>query len=258
MADLSLPGDLGERFTRLAEVLGILRERCPWTAALTHESLLEYLVEEAYEVVEAVEAGTGGPDRAAELRGELGDVLLQVMLHSRLQQEAGGFTVADVVDGLTAKMVRRNPHVFNADGSVRGDAEASTLEAIEQAWDEAKKAESPARASPYEGIPGSLPALLLAAKSISRARRADAALPVVPDGVPDVSDAGQLGDVLLALVARAAKAGLDAETALRAAVRRYTDADGGPSAGPTAGPAGGKGTEPGPDAGSAADGDSGS
>lgn len=101
--------DLGQRFVRLAGVIAALRERCPWTAALTHQSLLEYLIEESYEVVEAVEAGHTGAEHAPELAGELGDVLFQVLLHARLQEEAGHFGIGDVVESLTAKMIRRNP-----------------------------------------------------------------------------------------------------------------------------------------------------
>ncbi|WP_370647273.1 MazG nucleotide pyrophosphohydrolase domain-containing protein [Arthrobacter sp. zg-Y1116] len=227
MAEIPLPDDLGERFTRLAEVIGALRERCPWTGALTHESLLEYLVEETYELVEAVEGGTSGPGRAEELRGELGDVLLQVMLHARLQQESGSFSVADVIDFLTAKMIRRNPHVFRPDGSLREECGDSGIAAIEQAWDEAKKAETPSRTSPFEGIPAGLPALLLAAKTLSRARRAGRREPPEPASTVEFSDENELGDVLFSLVSRASEQGLDAETALRAAVRRYTAEDAG-------------------------------
>ncbi|WP_308036429.1 MazG nucleotide pyrophosphohydrolase domain-containing protein [Arthrobacter sp. zg-Y1110] len=225
MAEIPLPDGLGERFTRLAEVIGALRERCPWTGALTHESLLEYLVEETYELVEAVEGGTSGPVRAAELRGELGDVLLQVMLHARLQQESGSFSVADVIDSLTAKMIRRNPHVFRPDGSLREERDDSGIAAIEQAWDEAKKAETPSRTSPFEGIPAGLPALLLAAKTLSRARRAGHPDPPAPASNAEFSDENELGDVLFSLVRRASEQGLDAEAALRAAVRRYVAED---------------------------------
>jgi NTP pyrophosphatase (non-canonical NTP hydrolase) len=102
----------------LEELLGIiaaLRGHCPWMGALTHASLVEYLLEEAYEVAETIE--TGNPD--AELQGELGDVLLQVVLHARLAEERGAFTFDDVARGLGAKMVRRNPHVFRPDGSLQ-------------------------------------------------------------------------------------------------------------------------------------------
>ena len=219
MAETPLPDDLGGRFARLAEVIAALRERCPWTRALTHESLLEYLVEETYEVIEVVEGGAAAPERAAELRGELGDVLLQVMLHARLQQEAGSFSVADVVDGLTAKMIRRNPHVFRPDGSLRPDGGEQSPEEIERAWDRAKNAEAPGRRSAYEGIPAGLPALVLAGKALTRARRAE--LPLPPRPQEEFSDEEELGDALLSVVRQASEQGLDAEAALRAAVRRY-------------------------------------
>ncbi|WP_258060480.1 MULTISPECIES: MazG nucleotide pyrophosphohydrolase domain-containing protein [unclassified Arthrobacter] len=216
--------DLGRRFTRLAGIIAVLRERCPWTAALTHESLLEYLVEEAYEVVEAVEAGHTGPQDAGELAGELGDVLFQVLLHARLQEESGHFGIGDVVDSLTAKMIRRNPHVFAPDGSVRTETTDDPGE-IERAWDEVKKQEKPGRTSPFDGIPAGLPALLLAAKTLDRARRAGREVPpAAPDTAPDRiwRDSEELGDHLFDVVRQAQAQGLDAEAALRAAVRRFT------------------------------------
>lgn len=217
-------GDLGRRFTRLAGIIAVLRERCPWTAALTHESLLEYLVEEAYEVVEAVEAGHTGPQDARELAGELGDVLFQVLLHARLQEESGHFGIGDVVDSLTAKMIRRNPHVFAPDGSVRTEITDDPAE-IERAWDEVKKREKPGRSSPFDGIPAGLPALLLAAKTLDRARRAGREVwPAAPGAAPERvwQDSDELGDHLFDVVRQAQAQGLDAEAALRAAVRRFT------------------------------------
>ena len=216
--------DLGRRFTRLAGIIAVLRKRCPWTAALTHESLLEYLVEEAYEVVEAVEAGHTGPQDANELSGELGDVLFQVLLHARLQEESGHFGIGDVVDALTAKMIRRNPHVFAPDGSVRTET-TDDPEEIERAWDEVKKREKPGRTSPFDGIPAGLPALLLAAKTLDRARRAGREVPpAAPDPAPERMWRGsdELGDHLFDVVRQAQAQGLDAEAALRAAVRRFT------------------------------------
>ena len=216
--------DLGRRFTRLAGIIAVLRERCPWTAALTHQSLLEYLVEEAYEVVEAVEAGHTGPGDADELASELGDVLFQVLLHARLQEEAGHFGIGDVVDSLTAKMIRRNPHVFAPDGSVRAETTDDPAE-IERAWDEVKKTEKPGRTSPFDGIPAGLPALALAAKTQDRARRAGLDVPPAnPDAatVPAPQGFDELGDHLFDVVRQAQAQGLDAEAALRAAVRRFT------------------------------------
>ncbi|MET4058954.1 MazG family protein [Arthrobacter sp. UYP6] len=217
-------GDLGRRFTRLVQVIAVLRERCPWTAALTHQSLLEYLIEESYEVVEAVETGHTGPSDAEELAGELGDVLFQVLLHARLQAESGHFGIGEVVDSLTAKMIRRNPHVFAPDGSLRAGTTGDTAE-IEGAWDAVKKREKPGRASPFDGIPAGLPALLLAAKTQDRARRAGLDVPAAAPGTTAErtwQGQAELGDHLFDVVRQAQAQGLDAEAALRAAVRRFT------------------------------------
>src|SRR5215210_706916 len=113
-------------------------------AALTHESLVEYLLEEAYEVAETIETGRD----EAELKGELGDVLLQVVLHARLAEERGTFNLDDVALGLQAKMVRRNPHVFRPDGSLQ-DSFPATVDEIVQKWDSVKRAERPERQDPF-------------------------------------------------------------------------------------------------------------
>jgi uncharacterized protein YabN with tetrapyrrole methylase and pyrophosphatase domain len=184
--------------------------------ALTHASLVEYLLEEAYEVAETIEEDH--PD--AELQGELGDVLLQVVLHARLAEERGAFTFDDVARGLGAKMVRRNPHVFRPDGSLQ-DSFPATVEEIVQKWDAVKRAERPGRQDPFEGIPRALPALARAQKSIDRAARAGfgESRPSA-DGAPFTSE-DELGDLLLAVVNSAHAGGFDAERALRGAVRRY-------------------------------------
>ncbi|WP_035741637.1 MazG nucleotide pyrophosphohydrolase domain-containing protein [Arthrobacter sp. MA-N2] len=198
--------------------------------ALTHESLVEYLIEEAYEVVDSIEAGASGSDTADELRSELGDVLLQVVLHARLAEERGQFTFDDVARTITEKMVRRNPHVFRPDGSLQ-DSFPATVEEIVEKWDAVKKAEKPERSDPFEGIPPHLPALALAQKSLDRAERAARSggaerggRPVAAAEVPDSEAA--LGDLLLAVVAGSREKGLDAERALRGAVRRYQGRDG--------------------------------
>lgn len=198
---------------RLVELIGQLREHCPWMGALTHRSLVEYLLEEAYEVAETIEEGH--PD--AELQGELGDVLLQVVLHARLAEERGAFTFDDVARGLGAKMVRRNPHVFRPDGSLQ-DSFPATVEEIEQKWDAVKRAERPERRNAFEGIPEALPALAKARKSLDRAARAGLGLPA---GAPVPESEEELGNLLLAVVRSARDRGMDAERALRAAVRRY-------------------------------------
>jgi MazG family protein len=188
--------------------------------ALTHRSLVEYLLEESFEVAETIE--TGADD--AELRGELGDVLLQVVLHARLAEERGSFTFDDVAAGLTAKMVRRNPHVFRPDGSLQDSFPATVGEIVEK-WDAVKKAERPERKGPFEGIPHALPALAKAQKALDRAARAGSAVePVVSSQVrspEDVETEEELGELLLAVVGSARRKGFDAERALRGAVRRY-------------------------------------
>ncbi|MDR6437140.1 XTP/dITP diphosphohydrolase [Paenarthrobacter nicotinovorans] len=220
----------------LIRTIAALREHCPWMGALTHESLVEYLIEEAYEVVDSIEAGAVDD----ELRGELGDVLLQVVLHARLAEERGSFDFAAVARGINAKMVRRNQHVFRADGSLR-DAFPASVEEIIVKWDAAKRAEKPERKDPFEGIPPHLPALAAAQKSLDRAARAgldvsgldisgfdgDARLAdpqgaLAAVGLPAIPASEEaLGELLLAVVAGAREQGLDAERALRAAVRSF-------------------------------------
>jgi uncharacterized protein YabN with tetrapyrrole methylase and pyrophosphatase domain len=217
----------------LISVIAALREHCPWMGALTHESLVEYLLEEAHEVAETIE--TGGGD--AELRAELGDVLLQVVLHARLAQERGAFDLDDVARGLTAKMIRRNPHVFRPDGSLQ-DSFPATVEEIVRKWDDVKRSEkllhteqSPS-GNALDGVPAALPALARAQKLLDRAERAG----LVPVGaasggfpaaggtavvVPDTEE--ELGELLFGIAAAARANGLDAERALRGAARRFQD-----------------------------------
>ncbi|WP_026547501.1 MazG nucleotide pyrophosphohydrolase domain-containing protein [Paenarthrobacter nicotinovorans] len=204
----------------LIRTIAALREHCPWMGALTHESLVEYLIEEAYEVVDSIEAGAVDD----ELRGELGDVLLQVVLHARLAEERGSFDFGAVARGINAKMVRRNQHVFRADGSLR-DSFPASVEEIVVKWDAAKRAEKPERKDPFEGIPPHLPALAAAQKSLDRAARAGMADPqgaLAAVGLPAIPASEEaLGELLLAVVAGAREQGLDAERALRAAVRLF-------------------------------------
>ena len=200
---------------RLVEVIALLREHCPWMRALTHESLVKYLVEESYELVEAIEGGQN-----SEIRAELGDVLLQVVLHSRLAEEEGRFALADVAQGIAEKMVRRNPHVFRPDGSLQ-ETFPATVQEIEQTWHRVKGQENyQDRDSPYAGIPRALPALALAQKSLDRADHAGGVLPPLPDG-PVPRSEEELGEALFAAVVAARAAGLEAERALRAAVARF-------------------------------------
>ena len=164
----------------LVALIAALREHCPWMGALTHESLVEYLLEEAYEVAETIETGAGD----AELQSELGDVLLQVVLHARLAEERGAFDLGDVARGLKAKMIRRNPHVFRPDGSLQ-DSFPATVEEIVLKWDAVKKAEMPERGHVFDGVPAALPALARAQKLLDRAERAGMAAGRRPKPPPE-------------------------------------------------------------------------
>jgi XTP/dITP diphosphohydrolase len=185
----------------------------PWKRAQTHESLARFLLEECYEAYDAIEAGD-----LPSLREELGDVLLQVVLHARLAEElpdGGRWTIDDVAAGLVEKLIRRNPHVF------AGTAVAGVDEIIEN-WEQIKRAEK-ARESVMDGVALAQPALALAAKVLQRAARAGIDVP--PPPVPSLLDGeGALGAGLLAMVAQARAAGLDAEAALRRATLAYADA----------------------------------
>jgi XTP/dITP diphosphohydrolase len=189
--------------TELVEVMARLRRECAWKAGQTHESLARYLLEETYELLEAIEAGDDD-----HLREELGDLLLQVLFHAAIAEEQGRFDIDDVAADLTAKLVRRNPHVFDPRSSGAADPET-----INEQWEQIK-AEEKRRSGPMEGVPEELPALLRAVKALDRLERA---------GVrPTPGPADDLGDRLLALAAEARAEGVDPEQALRAAVRRAT------------------------------------
>lgn len=208
---------------RLADVVAALREHCPWTAALTRDSLTTYLLEESYELIEALEAG-----RKEEIASELGDILLQVVLHARLAQEDGSFDLADVARGLSEKLIRRSPHVFHADGALQ-DSFPATIAEIEETWERVKAAERASSgggavpaASPFSGIPRSLPALAMAQKSLERAERAGLSAgepPAKPGG--NIGTEAELGRVLFDVVRLAQQRGMDAERALRTAVREF-------------------------------------
>lgn len=187
----------------------------PWNREQTHHTLARYLLEECYEAYDAIETG----DLTA-LREELGDLLLQVVLHSRLAQEQPQpeqWSVDDVAGDLAEKMIRRNPHVF-AGTKVSGLAE------ITENWEQIKQAEK-LRSSALDGIALAQPALSLAEKILSRAQRAGFPVPppAAPAAVP-TDDPAALGPALLGIVAAARAAGVDAEAALRRAALAHADA----------------------------------
>ncbi|MEU9197339.1 nucleoside triphosphate pyrophosphohydrolase [Streptomyces hundungensis] len=203
-----LPGsyDLpGARLLDLVQVMDRIRRSCPWSSRQTHQGLAKYALEEAYELVEAVEEG----DRD-ELREELGDVLLQVVFHARIaeEDEEEPFSVDDVAAGIVEKLIHRHPHVF-------GSETAETPEEVKEHWLRMKGVEK-RRASVTDGVPLGQPALALAAKLSARAHTADLSVPL-PSGEG-------VGYRLLAMAVEAERGGVDPEGALRAAARAYRDA----------------------------------
>lgn len=185
---------------RFVDVMRTLRRECPWDARQTHRSLVQYLIEETGETVEAIE--TGDVDHLQE---ELGDLLLQVVFHATIAAETDAFTLEDVARGVADKLIDRHPHVF-ADADDPVDADAT--------W-EARKAVEKGRTSALEGIPEQLSALARAQKVISRTR--SRAVPIDLDATPVTAD--RLGDEVLVLVQRAQASGIDAEQAVRDALR---------------------------------------
>jgi len=181
---------------------------CPWDADQTHASLVQYLIEETYELIDAIETG----DRD-DLLEELGDVLYQVLFHADIAANTAGedFDIQDVAAHMTAKMVGRHPHVF-------GDRKAETADDVVGFWEDLKRDEKPHRTSVLDGIPQGMPSLALADKLLGRAQKvglidSDAAGPI------PVSTEDELGPMLLAIVASAKARGLDAERALRSSLR---------------------------------------
>jgi XTP/dITP diphosphohydrolase len=200
----------GARLLDLVHVMDVLRRECPWDRKQTHASLAPYLIEESYELLDAID----GED-AAGLREELGDVLMQVAFHAVVAGERapedGGFTIDDVAAGIVDKLVRRHPHVF-ADVSVSGADE------VTENWEQIKAAERAAKRddhSIFDGVAMGQPALSLAAQLRRRADRAQAP-PELASGLGT-----DLGAELFALVSRAGEQGLDPEAELRRAAREY-------------------------------------
>ncbi|MCU1355274.1 MAG: putative MazG family protein [Acidimicrobiales bacterium] len=214
------------------ELVATLRAECPWDAEQTHRTLTRHLVEETYEVIEALEAvGDGGPDvepaAYAHLEEELGDLLFQIVFHTTLATEAGAFGLADVARGIHDKLVHRHPHVFPraTDGLV--DVEGS--DDVVANWEAIKKEEK-GRDSVFDGIPSHLPALLYALKVHKKADTVGldlaAEIPSAPTALAaavESPDDETVGALLLAAVAMARAADVDPETALRAASARLRD-----------------------------------
>jgi XTP/dITP diphosphohydrolase len=208
-AGTAMPARETTRLDELIETVALLRAPggCPWDADQTHASLVQYLVEESWELIDAIESG----DRD-EMIEELGDVLYQVLFHADIAAHTAGedFDIQDVAAHMTAKMVSRHPHVFG------GDRTAETADDVVSFWDELKADEKPHRTSVLDGIPRGMPALALAQKVLGKAEKVGVQ---VTDAHEPPTTEEELGRTLLALVASARSQGLDAERALRHAVR---------------------------------------
>lgn len=217
----------------LVEVMARLRSTCPWDREQTHETLVPYLIEEAYEVADAIEDHSDG-----DLCEELGDLLLQIVFHAQLGTERGKFSIADVIDGLSNKMIRRHPHVF-------GDQAVTSVAEVWQNWEQLKSLEPSAakRASRLDGIPRGLGALQRGQKMQDKAARVgfdwphiDGIRAKLAEEVAELEGARrdndpraireELGDVIFTVVNLARALGVDAEGAMRDAndkfFRRFT------------------------------------
>lgn len=197
----------------LIETMATLRGEggCPWDAEQSHESLVPYLLEEVFELVEAIETGS-----RADLKEELGDVLYQLLFHADIaaSDPSDPFTIDDVAAGVDHKMRHRHPHVF-------ADGDASTVAEVTARWEAIKTEEKKHRSSVLEGIPERLSALARAGSALKRSAGVGDFSP--PHQTPVFSTEAELGDYLLALVDAARQAGQNPETALRGATRRLEE-----------------------------------
>lgn len=222
-------------FARLCAIVAQLRAPggCPWDREQTHESLVSGLLEEAYEVAAAIRAKD-----EANLREELGDLLLQVVMHAEIAREAGRFAIEDVSREIADKLVRRHPHVFPVAGAA--DPGVRDTGAVLKQWDEIKRAEknAPSESGYFTGLTRALPALMLAQKAQTKAARVGFDWSELKDVVAKVDEelsetkeaiasgaenaiADEIGDLLFAVVNLARKNHLDAETILAAATEKF-------------------------------------
>lgn len=214
--------------SRLADIVARLRapDGCPWDREQTHESLRAALVEECYEAVEAIVRADDN-----NLREELGDLLLHVVMHAHMAGERQAFTLKDVVDGVCEKLVRRHPHVF-------GNTAASDSGEVLKQWEQIKRAEKGDGASVMDGLPSSLPALMRAQNAQKKAARvgfdwgsADGVFDKLREELAELEAARasgtpreieqELGDVLFTAVNLARHLGVDAETALAESTSKF-------------------------------------
>ncbi len=224
----TLAAQHGATLPRLVEVMRRLLapDGCPWDREQTLATLRPFVIEEAHEVVDAIDSGS-----PAELREELGDLLMQIVFQSALTERQGWFGLDDVVDGICEKLVRRHPHVF-------GDTQVSGTDEVLANWEKLKAAEKKDRGV-LDGLPRSLPALLRAVRIGEKAARVGydwpdlsgvrtkvdeelAELDLALEGDDAARVQEELGDVLFALASLARKRGVDPEAALRGTLDRFT------------------------------------
>lgn len=229
------PDEAAAAFTELARIMAKLRDPvsgCPWDLEQDFATIAPYTIEEAYEVADAIERGDMG-----ELRDELGDLLFQVMFHSRMAEEQGAFALADVVHAINDKMIRRHPHVFG-DGTERSAHEQTLAWEEVKAAERATKAHSSAPASALDGIARALPALLRAEKLQKRAARTGFDWTETPpifvkleEEIAEVKEAiaggdadaieDEVGDLLFVVANLARRLSVDPEQALRKANAKF-------------------------------------
>lgn len=219
MAKAPPPASLG-RFSILRAVVARLRRECPWDREQDHRSLRANLLEECYEVLEAIDQGD-----SQRLCGELGDLLLQVLFQAQIAQDSGEFTLEEVVRGINQKLIRRHPHIF-------ASARAETAQEVLNHWDKLKEEEG---GSLLERVPRAMPALAHSQEVQSRAARmgfdweeTSGVLEKVAEEAAEVAQAAspaereqEIGDLLFVLVNLARRLGVDAESALRQANQRF-------------------------------------
>ncbi len=224
-----MPDTIESAFARLCEIVAQLRAPagCPWDREQTNESLVPKLLEEAYEVADAIHAAD-----EANLREELGDVMLLILMHAQIASERGRFQIQDVLEEITAKLIRRHPHVFGAEKA--GDAGA-----VVKLWDSVKRAEKKEKDGHYlTGVAAALPALMRAQKIQKKAAHVNFDWQEMDDVIAKVDEelaetraamasgvemevAEEIGDLLFAVVNLARKQHLDAETLLQAATDKF-------------------------------------
>jgi tetrapyrrole methylase family protein/MazG family protein len=213
-------------FKRLVEIMEALRKRCPWDKKQTRQSLKPYLVEETYELIEAIDSND--PETIKE---ELGDLLLQIMFHSQIGKELGQFDIFDVIETISGKMVSRHPHVF-------GTEKLDTVDEVLDQWEDRKKEEGKLRDSVLEGLPGSMPSLLRAHRLQCRAartgfdwRKVEDVLNKLDEEIHEFRTAlkrgerkdieEELGDVFFSLVNVSRFVGVNPEDALRGTISKF-------------------------------------